>query len=221
MKKIIFLFICAFLLTGCQMDYKLEFKNDKINEIIIGEFEGDIIELAKEIDGDSLYFEKELAEENIYALTDSEAFYEKEIVVKDNKSIATLKYEYDYESFQKSYLIDRCFDDYYFIDDEEYYYINLTGEFSCFHNDDIQIKVTSDKKVISHNADKYKDGVYIWDLKLAEDQHDIIFQISKTISAEEKFVENGFNIFPIIGHILFAILIFMIFIIKKRFNKDE
>lgn len=223
MKKVIFLLVCAFCLTGCQMDYKLEFKDGKIQETIVGKFDTDIIELAKELEGDSLYIEKELAEEDIYSLKDEEIFYDKQVKVDNNKSEVTLKYEYNYENFQNSYLIDKCFEDYYFVDNKDYYYIDLSGEFTCFHNEDIQIKVISDKQVISHNADKYEDGTYIWNLKLDEDEHDIKFQISKTVKAtsQEETIEREFNIFPIIGLIIFAIAFLMIFLLKRRMNKDE
>ena len=52
MKKVLLLIICVFLLTGCTMNYEINFGRTIINENISAEMDGNIYEIASIIDGD-------------------------------------------------------------------------------------------------------------------------------------------------------------------------
>lgn len=220
MKKIILLIIgCAFI-TGCQMDYRLDFKNDTITEIITSTFDEDIYEAASKLDGDSFYIEKELAEEEIPSLIDHKDYYQKNIDIQNGISTVTLKYNYNYENFENTYMANYCFENKIFMNEEDYYYLSLSGEFLCSDNKNVEIKISSDKAVLSENADEYKDGYYIWYLKTSEDEHNITFQISKDILTDEVIVTNKINVFPIIGAVILVIAIAIFLVLKKKINKD-
>ena len=221
MKKIILLIFCCMFLTGCQLDYKLDLKDDKISESITGVFEYDIYEYSNLIDSDGFYIESELVNEEIPAFVDYSDFYKKEIKVEDGISTAILSYEYNYDNFENSYLISECFKNSVIYNEEDYYYIKLSGDFSCYSYEDIQIKISTDKKVISENSDEYKDGYYIWNVNKEDNEQDISFQISKTEKADEVVKKSKINIFPIMGILLLggAIIIFLLF--KKKMKNDE
>lgn len=222
MKKLLFLICSCLILTGCQVDYELYFNDGGIEENIVSKFDYDIYEVAEAVkEGDSIHIEEILTSDKLRSLIDEEEYYEKNIVVKDNKSIATLKYNYTYDNFEKSYLIDKCFENKIFINDSNYYYLSLGGEFYCFENKNVNINVSTDRKVIYHNADEVKDRNYIWNLDMDEEEYDVVFQVSKSDEAIEKTKDKKMNIFPMIGLIIFAIAFLMIFLLKRKINKDE
>lgn len=222
MKKILFLICTCFFLTGCQVDYELHFNEDGIEEKIVSQFDYDIYEVAEGIkDSDAFYIEEILTGEKIQSLIEGEGYYQKEIKVSDKKTNSTLTYKYTYDNFEKSYLLDKCFEDKTFINDSNYYYISLDGDFSCFSNSNMKIKVTTDRKVIYHNADEIKDGNYIWNLDATKDKYNVIFQVSKIIEAQEEVKKEKINIFPLIGLIFFAIAFLMIFLFKRKINNEE
>ena len=62
MKKIILLIVCIVFLTGCTLDYEINFGRTLINENISATIDGDIYDIASSIDGDGFYLEKEIVE---------------------------------------------------------------------------------------------------------------------------------------------------------------
>lgn len=215
MKKILLLIIVLFCLTGCSLDYEINFDYNNINEKISAEIDGDIYEIANTIDGDGLYLEKELVEEKTPALKGFKDYYNKSIKVIGNKSQVLLNYKYQYDNFKDSYLIDRCFEESYVKNTDDYIYVSLGGNFKCFKDDDITIKVSSKYDVVKHNADKYKDGYYLWDIKMSDEENNIELYISKEIPKEEK---DNLSTLKIVLIVIFIIVGITIYLLKKKTN---
>lgn len=217
-KKILISMICL-LLTGCSVDYTLDFDNGDIREKIIYEFDEDIYKTAETMEGDSFYIEKELLEENILALKDYDSYYDKKIDIIGNKSIVTLNYVYTYKNLISSYLINKCFENVIILNEENTYSLSLSGSFACFSSEDIQLKISSKNKVLSNNADYYQDGYYIWNLKIEDAEHEIKFLISK------KELSDGISSFKLDGIKIIVIVLLIIglgayLFVKNKISRD-
>lgn len=215
MKKVILLIICMFFLTGCTMNYEINFGRTIINENISAEIDGNIYEIASSIDGDGFYLEKELVEGKIPALKEYKDYYSKNIEVKKNVSYVDLNYKYTYDNYKDSYILGRCFEKSYVQNTDEYLYVSLGGNFKCFKEDDVSIKVSTIYDVVKHNADTVKNGDYIWDIKLSEDDNNIELYISKEIPKKE---EKGFSSIKLFIFVAIVVLGIVIITIKKKIN---
>ena len=213
MKKILLLIICLFCLTGCTLNYEINFGYTMIEEHINATMDGNIYEIASSIDGDGFYLEKEIVEGNIPSIKGFKDFYTRKIKVKNNSSVVDLDYIYKYDEYENSYLLTRCFEKAYVKNTDDYLYVSLGGNFKCFKEDDIQIKVSSMYDVVKHNANKVEDIYYIWDIKLADDENKVEFYISKEITEKENNKVSGWKIVIII---LFGIIGLFIFINKRK-----
>lgn len=213
MKKILLLIICLFCLTGCTLNYEINFGYTMIEEHINATMDGNIYEIASSIDGDGFYLEKEIVEGNIPSIKGFKDFYTRKIKVKNNSSVVDLDYIYKYDEYENSYLLTRCFEKTYVKNTDDYLYVSLGGNFKCFKEDDIQIKVSSMYDVVKHNANKVEDNYYIWDIKLADDENKVEFYISKEITEKENNKVSGWKIVIII---LFGIIGLFIFINKRK-----
>ena len=213
MKKILLLIICLFCLTGCTLNYEINFGYTMIEEHINATMDGNIYEIASSIDGDGFYLEKEIVEGNIPSIKGFKDFYKRKIKVNNNSSVVDLDYIYKYDEYENSYLLTRCFEKAYVKNTDDYLYVSLGGNFKCFKEDDIQIKVSSMYDVVKHNANKVEDNYYIWDIKLADDENKVEFYISKEITEKENNKVSGWKIVIII---LFGIIGLFIFINKRK-----
>ena len=97
MKKILLLIICLFCLTGCTLNYEINFGYTMIEEHINATMDGNIYEIASSIDGDGFYLEKEIVEGNIPSIKGFKDFYTRKIKVKNNSSVVDLDYIYKYD----------------------------------------------------------------------------------------------------------------------------
>lgn len=211
MKRIVLLVICMFFVTGCTMNYEINFGRTVINENISAEMDGNIYEVASSIDGDGFYLEKELVEGKIPSLKGYKDYYSRKIRVEGNTSYVDLNYKYSYDNYKDSYVLSRCFEKSYVENTEDYIYVSLGGNFKCFKEDDIRIKVSTVYDVIKHNANEVKDNDYIWDIKLSDDENKVELYIAKEII--EKETKSSFDIKVII---FIAIVILGIVILSMR-----
>ncbi len=213
MKKIILLVIFVLLLSGCDLSYEINFGKDSINEYVHAEMDGNIYEIASGLDGDGFYLEKELVEGKVPSLKGYKDYYSRKIKLVDDTSVIDLNYEYDYDNYEDSYVLSRCFEKSYVKNTDDYLYVSLGGNFKCFQDEDIRVKVSSVYDVVKHNADEVNDKYYIWDIKMADDENNIELYLSKDIKEEEEKSGSSFRIVLIV---IFAILGLVIFVINKK-----
>lgn len=207
MKKIGLLIISILLLTGCSNIYELNITKDGINENIELELDENIYEEESDSEGPNIISE---LKNNIPLLNDNSRYYTKNINVDNNIIYARLKGSYSYNEFKNSYLINRCFDNVFIDNNDEYLYISLSG-FNCVFNQDIYIAISSEYDVTKENALDYQDGYYLWNLKNIDN---IEFSISKN---EIEVSNNTFiTVLRVVLIALFVVSGVTIFIIKKN-----
>ena len=213
MKKIITLFVLTLLLTGCDINYKLVYKNDVFNEeIVIKNYLNDEDQTAipsiESLKNDGYYF-------------DYDENYKFEQTIKDKKNNLydiTLKAVYNEVSYDNSGFLNNCFEFHTFEETDDYYYISLYGTFYC-ENDKTTFNLISDRKVILHNANKVSGGRYIWNLSKVDFLNEgIRFQISKDLKAKNNMVDI---VFLVIYLSLFSGVCYLIYWCNKNPDKTK
>lgn len=216
MKKGI-LFAFLLLLTGCTIDYNLEIDNNKIKEEIVGTISSDEYEI-KEIDTDVNIF-YEIVNYEQKSLLSGDDIYNKKIIKNDDGVDCNFKYTYK-DNFGESRLLNTCFENVEFREDNEYYYASIGGDFYCLYSNKITINVKTDYAVLNNNANKVKDNVYTWIID--GNTADIQMVISKTLvnnsNANTQFKPNYFRI---IGFIVLIVLSLITYILYKKKNGDK
>lgn len=223
MKKIILLIVTILFLTGCSVDYNLKFNNDTIDEEIVTVFEGNIYKTAETMSGDSIYPEEEAVYNDISSLRYGKDYYKKSIKIGNDTSTVTLKYTYNYDNLEESYLAHNCFEKALFLNEKDSYFIKLSGIFTCASNNRINFKITTDKEVITHNAEKVDGNTYIWTLGNDVDSNEILFQMSKVKENNTNDTKVKTSTISILRIIVLLILIgagIAVFLIKKKMNRD-
>lgn len=146
MKKI-FILLLLIILSGCSVNYNLEFSGNTFSEEIkVGKFN------KKDIP-DFDYFE-------FYSIENmgKQKFYNIDYFNKYLK----LDYIYDYDEFRLSNAFNSCYDNSSVTYDDKYYYIVTSDEFKClefmgYTTDQVNINFITDYLVMESNAD-YIDG---------------------------------------------------------------
>lgn len=215
MKKIYLLFITLFLLTGCTVEYSLEFNNDILEEKIIL---GPITENAKaELD----FFEP-------YAI---ESYgYEDQYDVNLKNDIMTLKYKYNKNLYGMSTPLNDCYDLSSFSYDDEYYYLLTSKEFKClnyagYETEEVKINFKTNYDVVSNNADYVNNDTYTWVINNNNYQDKAIeIKLDKnsiTQNEEENNKGNSKIFWLIVGIIVIILTIFILSIKSKMSKRDE
>lgn len=225
MKKIqlLLLMLTVLVLTGCSVDYNLKFNNDTIDEEIVTVFDGNIYKLAEEFTGDGLYPEEEAVYNDISSLKNGKDNYKKTIILGNNTSTVTLKYTYTYDNLEESYLADQCFENALFLNEKDSYYIKLSGVFTCASNNTINFKITTDKEVMNHNAEKVEGNTYIWTLGDEGNNNEVLFQMSKVKESSINDSSTKVSTVSVLRIITLLVLIgagVAVFLIRKKMNND-
>ena len=209
-KKILIL-VLLILLTGCSNEYTLKISNNKFKEDIkviipkseIPEPTPEILDGQVELDDQITPF----LEGKTNSLISNEEFYKKKVIKNDDFYQVEMSYTYDEKAFNDANSINMCFE-YPYLDFSENYYINLQGAFYCLYGDSVDIKIQTNNKVYSNNADEVSGNTYIWHINdNNSDYVDIRIEVDKGISLN---VLVGILLiilfFIIIGFILFQFL---------------
>lgn len=206
MKKILLLII-VLLLSGCTVEYDLEFNDLTVKEKIkIGPI-------------DKLY-ENELNYLTPYAILNN---HQQELYEVDySNEFLHLNYTYLVNDFRLSETFNDCYELSNFSYDDKYYYILTSKEFKCLSFEkneakEIKIKFKTNHKVVNSNADSIENDTYVWiinennkknkpiEIKLEKDA-------KKKDNKKEKILDGDFfNIFTI------SIIIFIICIIIYKY----
>ncbi len=214
-KRLLLLIPFIFILSGCTINYNLEIDGDSLTEVISGTITNEENEISSEAtDIPLIYGLINYPQPAIY--DDENKLYAKNIV--DNESGKDYTYSYVYRgNFNKSRLIDTCFENHEIIENDDYYTIKLSGNFYCLYADSIDVNVISNNKVISSNAKKVKGNNYSWQIKRAKNV-DIYMAVSKT-EAFDKTKKHS-NTFRIVSFIILIILSGVVFFLYKKKNSD-
>ncbi len=209
MKKIMIL-VLLFFVTGCSAEYNLEFHDKILSETInISAFNESITE--EQI--------KNLIESYIPTDNENPPIYQ----VKQNHKEVQLFAKYNIQSYQKSKLLSQCYLAHNLIDSGDYYDLTTSETFTCnpfdyMLIDELKIKIKTNHKVLSHNADLVEKNTYIWNITVENSQNKPIqIRFSKETKEDNK-VLIILGITAIIA-IIILMIVFIVSIISKKNNK--
>ncbi len=209
--KIFLLLTIIFCCSGWTGMYTLKEENNAFNENILYEFEYNVEEEAKKYFSisDGEFFESNLVYNDIYAIP-GKALYTRTIN-SSNTSTVALNYTYSsFASFRKAKYASICFEKYNTEETNEYFYINLIGEYNCQGKGIEQISLITSKK-LEGNYNAKEGNKYIWNI--LDTNNNIEIKIYKEVIGVEIFK----IMVPAIGIGFLAFII--IFIINKKNNK--
>lgn len=201
MKKIILISTILFLLSGCTINYNISLEDNQIKEKVTSKFN------YKKLDSDSLSSLQGLEEWGIYAFKgDTITMHDTTVKYKRKKANINIEYDYDTDNFINAYLPNTCFDNYIYLNEEDYYYIELTGKFGCMYADEINISLTTNNIVEDTNA-KIKNNKYIWTINNAnKDNTNIYIKISKEQTKSQSKFLKGFKTFSLVALVVLTLI---------------
>lgn len=218
MKKIILVLVMVLLLSGCNVNYGLRFENEQLMENV-----------KLTIDNNQEYID-ELKNTKAYAIFDGMGKEEYHTTFKNNKDTfeANYDYTYDLDNFNRNYYISQCFDAISFVRNGDKYIFTSTEGFKCMifdyiKIDNVEVSITTNHEVISHNATKVKGNKYIWNIN--DENADkmsinMVFGQVKRKSLKDYFYEHPVLISSILVLTSVGIGYIVVTIIKSKKNKE-
>lgn len=216
MKKRLGILFILFILTGCTANYNLNIEGNTITENISGTVSKSEYEIKSSDTSENEIYSFLNNDQN--ALFDSDSVYLRTIDDKGNKINYNFTYTYN-NNFNKSNIINTCFENHLVEENDEYLYVRLSGKFYCKYADKININVTSNNAVIESNAKKIDGNVYKWTIK-DSDNVDIFMNISKELDYSSGKEVKKVTTFQIIGFIVLIILCVITYVMYRRKNND-
>lgn len=162
-KKIFFLLIAVFFISGCSVEYNLVIDNDnQVEESVTILQKNSLLgrtttEINKNLDSMLLFANDEV--EPAY-------FYKKEKIVGASKSGVEYSYDFTLDNYQvESEILKNCYENYSAVLSQERLVISA-DTFMCsltMNNDyDLTINITADGEVVSGNYHKKSGDTYTW-----------------------------------------------------------
>lgn len=217
MKKIIVVLISLLLLTGCTIDYNLVIDKDSIKETITGTAYKEEYEVREEDSGLNLFYT--YINDDINPLISGDGLYNKDINEIDNG----INYKYDFiykNNYDKSKIINSCFENSNVKETDTYYSIELSGEFYCLYSDKININVISNYVVLENNAKEVNGNKYSWVIDDSSNVN-IFLNISKEIKYDEPSKTKFISTFQLVGLIIFVVLTGITYFLYRKKNSGK
>lgn len=225
MKKIIEIFILLIIplvLSGCTIEYNLEFNNKDLKEDINVYLQGTDYQVntINNLKGIKPYAISSGLEQEPYNISFNDS---------GNEFVSNYKYDFTVDNFNKSHVFKTCYDAFSFTESEDYYLLSTSKIFKCLILDfevidAYKIKIKTNHKVLEHNADLVEKNTYIWNIdnynQVDAIEKPILIKFSKEVSKFDSiFNSNGFIVGVAILSIALIIgIIFLIAYIKNRKN---
>ena len=230
-KNILLVFLV--LLTGCGIKHKYDMNTIVYNLDIGNTFKEEIVftldsnskMLNEKIDGEyNKSFEYSLFKTNddFYPVNNNDSLkYKKNINKGSNKIEGILKYNYLEKDFLYSTYITSCFENYDLFTYNDSFEVNLSGEFYCWDNRNVEINVTTDYNVSDYNGDKI-DNYYVWDInKDNYEDVNIYYKVSRDYNKQRKKREFNFDLFGSLKYIIVIVLILVLLFVLYKFYKKK
>ena len=234
MKKIYFLLISIFLLTGCNAEYNLVYKNNEFNESLkIITLKDDYFDYSLTKSLIDNYYNMSLLTnyklqpgDNIIENCEECEFYSKELIDENNNYGININYNYKelndlknssiiYTLFEKNYINEN------YIEARECknifdYYTNLN---------EVKVIFSTDKEVIESNSDQEIDDKYYWYINKENYQDkEILIKLgekeNEIINSDGYFTGNIIKYILMILAIIILISIVVIYEKVKNSNKE-
>lgn len=164
MKKIIYIIILMFLLSGCKAEYNLHIVSDDFSEDIylIGENEEETQNVINYIWPIQAFYDSVGSSEEPKELEGIE--YYKKNITDDNK--LNFQYKFNNSNINRSYAIDLCFNAFDIDTTNRSLIISTENKNRCFDAypilNEIIVNITVDREVEYHNADLVNGKQYTW-----------------------------------------------------------
>ena len=220
-KLLLVLFISFLFLMGHTSNYEAVIDKNITENIDVSIFSGDIKNPSNFI-GDIID-----TPQRVFLDADSDTFYDKKVVRKDDVTEVHLKHAFSFKEFNNSRYFNTCFGKTTYVYYHDYVYIKGYDGFTCVNSNEnpLTIKIKTDKFVMKHNADKVEDNTYIWRVKL-KDQSKFELEFQVDLKNDKEYVPKKktpvISAFKIaIGIILgVAIIVILIVIFRGKKNSD-
>ncbi len=215
MKKKILLIMLLFLVTACNVDYKLSYDG--------GEFVEEIqYSNLKRFDLEQISFRFDMLDDpKVILLEGSTKEFDQSYTVDGDVYTLNYKATHQTDDFARDSYLQRCYEKIKVVVEDETIYITaydglLQGD--CFKNN-ITASFTSPYRVVSSNADK-KDGQTLsWDMTKHQDSVEIV--LAKNLqSTNDKAPFLGIGWFKIIFAIAIIVILVPSYIILKKKMED-
>ena len=216
MKKII-LILTLLLLTGCANTVSINFNNDINMNVKLSFTLEEYRYYLNRNSNETL--SKEEASSAITALrTDeldafiegnSDTFKEKRYSLVDENYNLEYEYTYNYSNFDNNSILNKCFENFNYVEDNDNIYINISGKSIC---SPFKLSIKADNKMIANNADKKVNNEYLWNV--LENNNNIYMTISKNN------IKSSNTLYIIL--FMFAIILsFVLVVIRNKYNKNN
>lgn len=227
MRKIwiIGLFTVLLFTTGCEVNYELDFTDDVLSEKISVNL-SDIENTAENID-----MMDYMGENEAFAISKRTVHEPYKYDRKGNTGV--LSYNYTVDSFNENHLIDQCYDSFNFVKTDDGYTLVTSdifrcGVFSYMPVDKYNIVITTNRLVLSNNADIIDGNKYIWNINsngVVDIQKPIKISFSNETQRDlftDKLSDNsGYVLIGVLGLLILASgIVFIIFIVKNKKNQS-
>lgn len=149
-----------FSITGCSIEYNLNFYDEKFTENIFVKLNG------KDYTIDKI---QNIKDYNLLAISKGleQVEYTKSFEDNSDEFIMNYQYQFTVDNFSKNNIINQCFDSFSLIEEDDYYLLSTGKNFTCLSIEyqivsDYEINIKTNHKVLEHNADEVSNGTYIW-----------------------------------------------------------
>lgn len=217
-KKLFFLVSLIFL-SGCTINYNLNIDKDNLIEDISGTVTDD--EIIPEVEGKSdvnpKYYYLYLDDSAL--ISDNNEKYIKNITDIENGKKFNFNYTYK-NNYDKSKIINSCFEKHMVNETDTYYSIELKGEFYCLYSDRIDVNVISNYVVLENNAKEVNGNKYSWVIDNSNNVN-ISLTISKEVKYEEPSKTKFISTFQLIGLIIFVVLTGITYFLYRKKNSGK
>lgn len=215
-KKLLITVLLSFMfISGFTANYNLTIDKDIQEDISINIFADDLDENNKV---------KNLLTLDQYAILgqESKLFYDKKITENATRTKLEMRYTYSYKDFKNARYANTCFDSKTYINKNDYIYFRGYGGFYCLYQKELRIQITTDKLVMTHNANIVEDNTYIW--KVTNDnknKFELEFQVATNKTKEEapKPTIKVIGIFKIVIGVIVGVAVVVIFITLRKEQK--
>lgn len=222
MKKL-FLLVVFLFLTGCSVQYHIDFVDDSVSENISfisansNEYNAiksnDFAPIPSFID----------SVENLEEPIKNEGTNYYDVSAKNNNIY--LDYKFNISDFEKSYFVNNCYGYFKVFQEDSEYVFSTDKKFLCpistFGADKVDIVITTNHEVIFNNAHEVDGDRYIWHITPDNvDEANIQISFSKSVkkSGVDKIFENYSASVLIFGGIVIALCVVFGIIIRLRYR---
>ena len=223
MKKIVFIFLMLFCLTGCANSVEFDFNEDikaKVSlSFTLDEYKARLAEPNLKDEEVRSRIESIIEFRNAFTDPYSELFEEKSFATNGKNYKGVYEYTYTYTNFSDNSVLNNCFENFGVQEDKEKIYIFAEGKSKCAP---FKLIVKAEDRMVSSNENSKDGNLYIWNIKeLNNDVYMVISKatLSKPIIVSEK--SSFLGVMDLVCLIIAVIICVVVFVLNKKFKESD